>query len=329
MRSTNDGRSAAGSSRRLDIQGLRALAVLMVVAFHAGLPVPGGFVGVDVFFVISGFVITGMLLREREATGRIRFGAFYLRRFKRLTPALALMVAVTAVVSSLVLSPPGPSRELPSTAMRRHASGRELGDRRSHGRLLRCRRRDQPPAEHLDALGRGAVLPRLPGSPGCGVVTGVEAPALQPRPARRRRCWSGPSSFLLADVGSTGYAPSWLLGFYSPVTRAWEFAGGALLALVAARLTLESPQPRAGCWRARRRHAGRVALAHLGQHAFPRFLDLASRRRSAAAAPRRDEQLEHGDAGACDPPVDRDRRPFLLHLPVALALHRLRGGVVA
>ena len=50
----------------------------------------------------------------------------------------------------------------------------------------------------------------------------------------------GAVSFLLADVGSTGYAPSWLLGFYSPVTRAWEFAGGALLALVAARLTLES-----------------------------------------------------------------------------------------
>jgi len=91
------------SSRRLDIQGLRALAVLAVVAFHAGLHVPGGFVGVDVFFVISGFVITSMLQREWEATGRIRFGAFYLRRFKRLTPALAVMVTVTAIVSALVL----------------------------------------------------------------------------------------------------------------------------------------------------------------------------------------------------------------------------------
>ena len=52
------------NARRLDIQGLRAVAVLMVVAFHAGLPTPGGFVGVDVFFVISGFVITSMLMRE-------------------------------------------------------------------------------------------------------------------------------------------------------------------------------------------------------------------------------------------------------------------------
>ncbi len=94
-------------SRRPDIQGLRAVAVLMVVAFHAGLPLRGGFVGVDVFFVISGFVITGMLLRERRATGRIRFGQFYLRRFRRLTPALALMVTVTMIISAAILSPLG------------------------------------------------------------------------------------------------------------------------------------------------------------------------------------------------------------------------------
>ena len=74
------------SARRLDIQGLRAVAVLMVVAFHAGLPTPGGFVGVDVFFVISGFVITSMLMRELAAEGHIRLGRFYVRRFKRLTP---------------------------------------------------------------------------------------------------------------------------------------------------------------------------------------------------------------------------------------------------
>src|SRR4029077_15604359 len=106
-----------GSGRRLDIQGLRALAVLAVVAFHAGLPFPGGFVGVDVFFVISGFVITSMLQREWEATGRIRFGAFYLRRFKRLTPALALMVVVTAIVSALVLSPLGAQQTVAETGV--------------------------------------------------------------------------------------------------------------------------------------------------------------------------------------------------------------------
>jgi peptidoglycan/LPS O-acetylase OafA/YrhL len=55
-------------------------------------------VGVDIFFVISGFVITGMIHREWVSTGRVRLGRFYLRRFKRLTPALALMVAVTVAL---------------------------------------------------------------------------------------------------------------------------------------------------------------------------------------------------------------------------------------
>ena len=73
--------------RRADIQGLRALAVIVVIAFHAGLPIPGGFVGVDMFFVISGFVITAMLMREWATSGRIAFAMFYLRRFRRLTPA--------------------------------------------------------------------------------------------------------------------------------------------------------------------------------------------------------------------------------------------------
>lgn len=88
---------APSSNRRFDIQGLRAVAVLMVVAFHAGFPTPGGFVGVDVFFVISGFVITAMLMREWAAQGRIPLGRFYLRRFKRLTPALAVTLSVTMV----------------------------------------------------------------------------------------------------------------------------------------------------------------------------------------------------------------------------------------
>ena len=87
------------SHRRRDIQGLRAIAVLLVVTYHAGLPIPGGFVGVDVFFVISGFVITAMLAREWAGTGRIRFGTFYRRRFQRLTPALSLLIAVVAIAT--------------------------------------------------------------------------------------------------------------------------------------------------------------------------------------------------------------------------------------
>ncbi|MGW4477853.1 acyltransferase family protein [Rhodococcus triatomae] len=97
----------AGSSRsrfRTDIEGLRAIAVLGVVLFHAGVPtVTGGFVGVDVFFVISGFLITGLLIREHERTGRIRLGAFYARRARRLLPPAALVIAVSAVATWFVL----------------------------------------------------------------------------------------------------------------------------------------------------------------------------------------------------------------------------------
>jgi peptidoglycan/LPS O-acetylase OafA/YrhL len=97
--STSDKPPNESRYRRQDIQGLRAIAFIMVIAFHAGLAVPGGFVGVNVFFVISGFVITGMLQREWSATGRIRFKQIYVKRFKRLIPALALMVTITLLIA--------------------------------------------------------------------------------------------------------------------------------------------------------------------------------------------------------------------------------------
>ncbi len=95
----------AAHTPRHDIQGLRAIAVVAVVAFHAGLPVPGGYVGVDVFFVISGFVITAMLMREHARSGRLSLGSFYRRRVTRLLPALALMVTVTLVLTAILGSP--------------------------------------------------------------------------------------------------------------------------------------------------------------------------------------------------------------------------------
>ena len=76
-----------GVEHRRDIQGLRAVAVLLVVVYHA-LPdlLPGGFVGVDVFFVISDFVITCMLVRELDVTGGVDLQRFYTRRLRRLLP---------------------------------------------------------------------------------------------------------------------------------------------------------------------------------------------------------------------------------------------------
>jgi peptidoglycan/LPS O-acetylase OafA/YrhL len=91
---------------RADIQGLRAVAVTMVLLYHVGVPfVPGGFAGVDVFFVISGFLITGLMVRELERTGRLSLRDFWARRAKRLLPATAV-VLVAVTVLSLVLLPP-------------------------------------------------------------------------------------------------------------------------------------------------------------------------------------------------------------------------------
>lgn len=89
---------------RSDIQGLRAVAVGVVLLFHANAPfLPGGFVGVDVFFVISGFLITGILLREATATGRIRLAGFYAKRARRILPAATVVLIVTVVLTVVFL----------------------------------------------------------------------------------------------------------------------------------------------------------------------------------------------------------------------------------
>lgn len=103
--------------RRDDIQGIRALAVLMVVAYHAGLPLPGGFTGPDVFFVVSGFVVTGMLLRERFTTGRIAVVRFYLRRVRRLAPSLGVVGIATLAIAAFVYSPIGTDQQVTALAV--------------------------------------------------------------------------------------------------------------------------------------------------------------------------------------------------------------------
>ena len=100
------GRRSAQKEFRPDIEGLRAVAVVAVVLFHAEVPgVGGGFVGVDVFFVISGFLITGLLWREVSTTGTVGLRRFYGARARRLLPASAT-VGVVTVIGSAVLLPP-------------------------------------------------------------------------------------------------------------------------------------------------------------------------------------------------------------------------------
>ena len=105
-------RRPAPKEFRPDIEGLRAVAVLAVVLFHADVPgVGGGFVGVDVFFVISGFLITGLLWREVSTAGTVRLRRFYGARARRLLPASAT-VGVVTVIGSAVLLPPLQARSV-------------------------------------------------------------------------------------------------------------------------------------------------------------------------------------------------------------------------
>ena len=95
---------AHGRQIRLDIEGMRTIAVGAVLFGHAGVPfMAGGFVGVDVFFVLSGFLITGLLAREVSRTGRVNLANFWARRMKRLLPASAAVLVFSAMVAYLYL----------------------------------------------------------------------------------------------------------------------------------------------------------------------------------------------------------------------------------
>lgn len=224
------------SGRRSDIQGLRAVAVGFVVLYHAGLPITGGFVGVDVFFVISGFVITGMLMRELNRSGRINLGQFYIRRFKRLVPALAVTVTFTALVSAFVLSPLGPQQTAAATGVGALAMLANVVITRTTGSYF------DAPAETNPLLNTWSLsveeqfylaFPTLlllgwalrrtrGGSQGVAIVVGAVAVVSFALACAHAAQWALPTAGLVA-------------GFYSPFTRAWEFAVGALLALFVTR----------------------------------------------------------------------------------------------
>lgn len=220
-----------GGSYRLDIQGLRAVAVLAVIAFHAGLPLPGGFTGVDMFFVVSGFVITSLLSRELSNTGRLRLGRFYLRRFKRLTPALALVVGVTAIASSLLLLPFGEQQAAAKTGLGSLAlvanyviaslAEDYFGPAAKSNPLLHTWSLSVEEQFYLVfplLLLAAALVGRRLRHPRATMLTAVMALLV--------------GSLIMIRGAALGVPhDSWLLGFYSPLNRAWEFAVGALVAL--------------------------------------------------------------------------------------------------
>ena len=228
------------SARRADIQGIRALAVLLVVLFHTGFILEGGFIGVDVFFVVSGYVITGMLWREAERRGTISLGNFYKRRFRRLMPALSLTLTFTMLIGIFIFSPVGTQETTAQTAIGALLLSANFVIEKISGGYFGVSALSNPllntwslsveeqfylvfPLGLLLALFLGRRIHRGRKLSSKFAVTIIVLATVL--------------SFLLS-VRRTGESPlspsevlSWLDGgFYSPLSRVWEFGVGALLA---------------------------------------------------------------------------------------------------
>ncbi|OMC48503.1 acyltransferase [Mycobacterium sp. IS-2888] len=218
---------------RPDIEGLRAVAVLAVVLYHAEIPgVAGGYIGVDVFFVISGFLITGILWREVTTDSTIRLGRFYGARARRLLPAAATAGIATAIGAAIVL-PPLQARSVFVDGV---ASALYVGNYRFARQGTDYLASNLPPSpfEHYWSLGVEEqfylVWPML--------LIGTAWLVRRVPLLRRRASEATPYGLVLAVVAAASLAaavlwtrtsPAW--AFFSLPTRAWELAVGGLVAL--------------------------------------------------------------------------------------------------
>ena len=223
---------------RPDLEGLRAVAVILVLLFHARIPgFGGGYVGVDVFFVLSGFLITGLILREQAATGRVSLPAFYARRARRLLPAAALALAVTLAASVAVLPP------LQVVDVARDAAASALYAANIHFALQATDylQSELAPSPLLHYWSLGVEEQFYLFWPALLAI----AAWLGARLARSRPAPSGSTAGVGVAIGVVGIASLalsvWLTGESEPLaffllpTRAWELAMGAVLAIVAFR----------------------------------------------------------------------------------------------
>ena len=209
---------------RPDLEGLRGIAILLVLLCHVGIPgAEAGFVGVDVFFVLSGFLITGLLIEERERTGRIGLGRFYARRARRILPAAALVIASTLLTAQLVLSP----LDVPRVADDALAAGLSLANVRFA----------------LDATDYFAPVDPSPLLHYWSLAVEEQFYLLWPA-LLLAAAWLGRPRLAMAAVALAVLVGSFLLcyemtaasgtwAYYSLPTRAWQLAAGGLLALAA------------------------------------------------------------------------------------------------
>ena len=218
--------AAAGSSRfRPDIEGLRAVAVVLVVLFHAGVPgVAGGYVGVDVFFVISGFLITSLMLREVRRTGRLSLIDFYARRARRILPTAAVVLVTTLLASYHWLG---------------FLRGDEIAGDVSWSALFAANFRfANVGTDYLASQGAASPVQHF-------WSLAVEEQFYLVWPAAVVLLiwlgfrWAVGYWLAAAMVASLAYGVLWQTGtwsYFSPFSRAWEIGAGCLLALVATRL---------------------------------------------------------------------------------------------
>jgi peptidoglycan/LPS O-acetylase OafA/YrhL len=231
-------RPARRSAFRPDVEGLRAVAVLAVVLFHAGVPgVGGGFVGVDVFFVVSGFLITGLLLRDVETAGTVRLAKFYGARARRLLPAAGTVLVATAI-GAAVLLPPLQARTVLGDGI---ASALYVGNYRFALQGTDYLAADAPPSpfQHYWSLGAEEQFYLL--WPALILGTAWLTRARGRHATARSMPSIKPYVIVLALVAAVSFTvslawtatlPPW--AFFSLPSRAWELATGGLVALSAA-----------------------------------------------------------------------------------------------
>jgi len=215
------------------------VAILLVVLYHAGLGTHGGFTGVDVFFVISGFVIAGTLLRELEATDRVALGRFYARRVRRLLPAFALMV-VAVSLAGILAAPAAAQRMSALTALFAsafsanvylgHLAAGYFGVSSTLDPFLHTWTLAVEEQFYLVfpavLLGSWALARRLGADRSQARLAAAAAIAVV-------ALVSGVLAWGMSRGAGGSFTGSQTFTFYSSPTRAWEFAAGALVALAA------------------------------------------------------------------------------------------------
>jgi peptidoglycan/LPS O-acetylase OafA/YrhL len=220
-----DAKAAAADNFRPDVEGLRGVAVLMVVLYHAALLsgssllLPGGFLGVDLFFVISGYLITGLLVRERERSGTISFLRFYARRVRRILPAAIVTLLIVLPLAYILI----PLASLPDTMTDGAVAALSIANIRYAITTDYFNPTQYSPFLHFWSLGveeqfylvwPAILLVVAWRRPRAGIVAALVAIAV--------------ISFAV-NVAITDNNPAF--AFYMLPTRAWQLAAGGLLAL--------------------------------------------------------------------------------------------------